>query len=58
MQDLKNFCDYFVAYLLALLGVSGMEFRDQFREFRDHLDTFQPGHPSLLMPDFLPNRLF
>ena len=30
MQDLKNFCDYFVAYLLALLGVSGMEFRDQF----------------------------
>jgi len=30
VQELKNLCGYFVAYLLALLRVSGMEFRDQF----------------------------
>ena len=58
VQELKIFCGYSVAYLWGLLGVSGMEFKDQFREFRDHLDPFQPGHPSLLMPVFLPNSLF
>ena len=26
----QNVCGYFVTYLLALLGVSGMVFRDQF----------------------------
>ena len=34
----KSLCGYFVAYLWALLDVSGMGFRDH---------PFQPGHPSL-----------
>ena len=29
MQELKSLCGYFVAYLCALLGVSGLEFRGQ-----------------------------
>ena len=29
VQELKSLCGYFVAYLCALLGVYGMQFRDQ-----------------------------
>ena len=39
----------FVAYLWAFLGVSWVEFRDQ-------LASFWLDYPSLLMPNFLPNK--